>query len=88
MLSSIYYWNTLLISIIVDGFDDYEVNDRHHDLEDMFFGMKDVNFDDMSDQAMADSINNIGAMVLGNIGETEIKNKSKDSKRVKYHTDR
>ena len=50
--------------------------------------MKDINFDDISDQEMADSINNIGAMVLANSGESENKNHSKDSKRAKYKPDR
>ena len=74
--------------LTVDAYDEYDVNDRHLDLEDMFFGMKDINFDDISDQEMADSINNIGAMVLANSGESVNKNYSKDSKRAKYKPDR
>ena len=50
--------------------------------------MKDINFDDISDQEMADSINNIGAMVLANSVDSENKNNSKDSKKAQYKPER
>ena len=51
----------------------------------MFFGMKDFeSFDAMSDQTMADSINNIGTMVLGNIEKNVTKSNSEEPARIKY----
>ena len=59
------------------------------ELQDLFFGMKDFeSLDDISDQTMADSINNIGTMVLGNIDQNMTKNHSDEPMRIKYKTDR
>ena len=55
----------------------------------MFFGMKDFeHFDAMSDQTMADSINNIGTMVLGNVVEKSNKTDSDTTIRIKHKTER
>ena len=51
----------------------------------MFFGMKDFeHFDAMSDQTMADSINNIGTMVLGDIEKNMTRSNSEEPDRMKY----
>ena len=55
----------------------------------MFFGLKDFeSFDAMSDQAMADSINNIGTMVLGNTEKNMTKSNSEETARIKYKSSR
>ena len=65
------------------------IKDPQQELQDMFFGMKDFeNFDAMSDQTMADSINNIGTMVLGNVVEKSNKTDSDSTIRIKHKTER
>ena len=82
---------------LIDGYDEYEFNeddidlikDPQQELQDMFFGMKDFeNFDAMSDQTMADSINNIGTMVLGNVLGKSNKTNSDTTIRIKHKTER
>ena len=82
---------------MIDGYDEYEfseddinfIKDPQQELQDMFFGMKDFeNFDAMSDQTMADSINNIGTMVLGNVIEKSNKTDSDTTIRIKHKTER
>ena len=82
---------------LIDGYDEYEFNeddidlikDPQQELQDMFFGMKDFeNFDAMSDQTMADSINNIGTMVLGNVLGKSNKTNSDTTIRIKQKTER
>ena len=82
---------------LIDGYDEYEFNeddidlikDPQQELQDMFFGMKDFeNFDAMSDQTMADSINNIGTMVLGNVVEKSNKTDSDSTIRIKHKTEK
>merc|ERR1712012_769478 len=79
-------------TLFPDGYDEYEFNeddidlieDPQQELQDMFFGMKDFeNFDAMSDQTMADSINNIGTMVLGNIEKNMTRSNSEEPDRIK-----
>ena len=53
------------------------VEEPRQKLEDMFFGMKDIDSDDIEDQALADTINNIGVMVLRSNEEFPPKNYSK-----------
>ena len=50
--------------------------------------MKDTDLDDIEDQEMADSINNIGTMVLGNDANSKFKNQSADSAKIEHKPDR
>ena len=85
------------IYLLLDGYDEYEfseddmnlIPDTQQELQDMFFGLKDFeSFDEMSDQTMADSINNIGTMVLGNIDKNVTKINADEPMRINYKTDR
>ena len=77
-----------MIFFILDEDDTNIVDDRHQELEDMFFGMKDIDPDDRSDQTIAHSINNIGVMVLGNNEEFQDKNSSRNTVKIKPRSER
>ena len=63
-----------LIIEFADSSTEYQNEARHQELENLFFGLKDGSLDEIADQDMADSINDIGTLVLGG----EIHSKSKE----------
>ena len=62
-----------LIFEFADSSTEYQNEARHQELENLFFGLKDGSLDDITDQDMADSINDIGTLVLG--GDMNAKSK-------------
>ena len=62
-----------LIFEFADSSTEYQNEARHQELENLFFGLKDGSLDEITDQDMADSINDIGTLVLG--GDINAKSK-------------
>ena len=68
-----------LIIEFADSSTEYQNEARHQELENLFFGLKDGSLDEIADQDMADSINNIGTLVLG--GDVDAQSKDDISKK-------
>ena len=64
---------TTFIFEFADSSTEYRNEAKHQELEDLFFGLKDGSLDEVTDQDMADSINDIGTLVLG--GDINAKSK-------------
>ena len=62
-----------LIFKFADSSTEYRNEAKHQELENLFFGLKDGSLDEITDQDMADSINDIGTLVLG--GDVNTKSK-------------
>ena len=62
-----------LIFEFADSSTEYQNEARHQELQNLFFGLKDGSLDEIADQDMADSINDIGTLVLG--GDINAKSK-------------
>ena len=81
-----------LIFEFADSSTEYQNEARHQELENLFFGLKDGSLDEITDQDMADSINDIGTLVLG--GDIYAKSKEDISNKryiicdslLNYHT--